>query len=272
MATIPYALPQQQWPTISYFPQRFPENMYAHTADASLLVLSSCEQLCQRHFCALFFLLGFLGYFGACPFWIALDWIFWCQQLLFSGFCFFYFFLYLFVFGYPFGCRMFAWFSFIFSNRISISLAEWLSSFLEISFAIEINFCSESLYNSAVRTKTIINLCIFCFFDISYFVLCNLVGISVHFQSHNFIILRRVLTSVTLQPCATHKVRRHPRYTGHFNRHVRITRQMRYQLVRFLRNYEMHFSDLLNFLEQNKEHFVSLEQIYLAGAETPMRT
>ena len=272
MATIPYPFPQEQWPTISYFRRRYPENMYAHSADVSLVVLSPLEQFFQRYF-AVFLTLAVIFY----NFWpnfltTGFAMLLWCQELFFISFCCFYFLLCLFVLGYPFGCHVLTGCSFLFPHFSASPLVGWFASMLGISFALESNFSCKVFYDFAIRTKAICNLCFYCFFDIAFFVCRNLLGYSVPFYSHNFLTLRRLLTSVVQTSCATHKIRRHPNNRGHFNRHVRITRQMRFQLVRFLRTYEMHFADLVDFLDQNKEHFTLLEQIYFNGAETPMST
>ena len=113
---------------------------------------------------------------------------------------------------------------------------------------------------------------IFVFFDVCTFLMFDFFSPPQHFCSDNLLALRRLLICplVTLHKPIT--TRRHPKWGGHFSRHVRITRQMRFQLVKFLKSYEMHFSDLLEFLEENKQHFLQLEQIYLNGVGTPMHT
>ena len=272
MAYIPYGLPQEQWPTISYFHKRFPANLYETSSDAALFAPSLFDKFVQAHPVFIFGLVVFVGTCWPNFFFFAFAMVLRCQEVIFISFCTFYFFLSLFVFGYPFGCRILTWYFLLFPSGRVNSFADWLSSSLEMFFALEVTFCGKSWYNSALRFRTICNLCIFCLFDIAIFVIGNFCGYSCQFYSKNFLTPRRLLTSVIPAHCTTHKIRRHPHNTRHFRRHVRITRQMRFQIVRFLRTYEMHFSDLVKFLDQNKEHFDMLEQIYLQGAETPMST
>ena len=271
MATIPYGLPQEDWPTISYFKRRFSRYFSDSTSDVSLYTFSEVEKFVQDYFVIFMGFLSFLCIFWPEALFCSFDWGFWCAHWMLLGLCISYFFLYLFVFGYPFGCHILNWFFLLFLNCGISPFGERLTAVLEMYFGIEINFCIETSYFSAVRTKTILCLLWICFWQIHVFVFWDFCCQSSTFHFQHFRDLGRLLSSILQNPEVKRKIRIHPK-RNQFSRHVKLTRQMRFQLVRFLQTYNMHFDDLLEFLEENKQHFHELEQIYLSGVGTPMCT
>tara|TARA_B100000809_G_scaffold252013_1_gene286192 strand:+ start:101 stop:919 length:819 start_codon:yes stop_codon:yes gene_type:complete len=272
MATIPYGFPQEYWPTISYFSRRFPENFHDFKFDASFYTFTAFTTGLQKHFgvfCFIFFCFAYFMFDFYIQMYFFCEWIF----QLFTKLLFFCFFLIcVFVIGYPFGCRFRKAFFLFFLNYSPQFMQINVGLFYQKFISTNLNFLYQDKYSYAVRFKSAAILVIFFLYDVLKFLFWDFVSPPAQFYSVNFIQLRRLLSSTAIYPHSKKQNRKHPRYGDEYERHVRITRQMRFQIQKFLTTYQIHFEDLKEFLENNEEHFQSLEQIYLNGVGAPMWT